>query len=139
MMSQRLLTMFFMGVVVVSCGERPEVFYRDARAAREDGAIDRGWIPDWLPASAHDIHERHDIASNQSLLAFSFDAADDPVLSPSCTQVQPDALGRVPFNASWWPNDVPPSPFVTPRHAYYRCQDGAFAAVSNTQLYRWRP
>jgi hypothetical protein len=130
-----------MGAIVGSCNERPEVFYGDAAAARQDGAVARGWIPDWLPKGAHDIHELHDIDTNRSLLAFSFDPTSGPVLTPTCVEIQREELKPVPFTASWWPNDVPPSPFVTHRHAYYKCQDGAYLAVSDKdgQLYHWRP
>jgi len=128
-----------MGVVVASCGERAEVFYADAGAARRDGAVERGWIPEWLPKSAREIHELHDIDTNQILLAFSFDPVDRPGLAPSCSQVRPDALRPVAFRASWWPSDVPPSSFVTPRHAYYQCKSGGYVAVSDGQLYYWRP
>jgi hypothetical protein len=127
------------GAIVASCSERQEAFYQDAAGARRAGAVERGWIPDWLPQGARAIHEVHDLDTNQSLLAFSFDPADGPVLTQSCTQIQREALEAVPFSASWWPDDVPPSSLVTHRHVYYRCQNGAFVAVSveDGQLYYW--
>jgi hypothetical protein len=129
------------GTLFASCRARPEVFYADAAAARRAGAMERGWIPEWLPASARAIHEVHDVDTNQSLLAFSFEPADRPVVSQWCVQIQRAALQPVPFTSSWWPNDVPPSPLVTHRHVYYRCQNGAFAALSvnDGQLYYWHP
>ena len=134
-------TLLLTGATVASCGERPEMFYADAIAARQSGAVERGWIPDWLPRSARAINEVHDIATNQSLLAFSFDPADGPLLTQSCTQIQRGALGPVPFSAAWWPTDVPPSSSVTHRHIYYRCQNDGYAAVSvnDGRLYYWRP
>jgi hypothetical protein len=115
------------------------VFYTDDAAARRAGAVERGWIPDWLPKGAHDIHEAHDIDTSRSVLTFVFDSAAGPALDRSCTQVQPAAVRAVPFKTSWWPNDVPPSSFTTPRHAYYQCIDGAYLAMGNGHLYRWRP
>ena len=91
-----------MAVIVASCGERPEAFYADAAAARAARAIDRGWIPDWLPATARAIHEVHNIDTNQSLLAFSFDPADIPNVAQSCAQVSREALKPAPFDRSWW-------------------------------------
>jgi hypothetical protein len=129
------------GLLVTSCGERAEVFYADGSAARRAGAVERGWIPGWLPKSARDIHEVHDIDTNQGLLTCSFDPADGPVLTQSCVQIGREALGSVPFTVSWWPNDVPPSSLATHRHVYYRCQNEAFLAVSvkDGQLYYWHP
>jgi hypothetical protein len=130
-------SLLMMAAVVASCDERPEAFYSDAAAARAAGT----WIPNWLPKSARDIHELHDIDTNQSLLAFSFDPAEGPVLTPSCTQIQNEAMRPPRFKPAWWPMDVPSSSLTTDRHTYYRCHNGAYVAVSikDGQLYHWRP
>jgi hypothetical protein len=127
-------------VMLASCNERPEVFYADAAAARGAGSVDRGWIPDWLPTSARNIYEMHDLDTNESMLAFSFNPADPPDVGQSCTQIQPEALRPVRFRRSWWPNDVSPPPAATHRHVYYRCSDGAYVAMSAKEgrLYHWR-
>jgi hypothetical protein len=126
---------------IVSCGERPDVIYASADDARRAGAVDRGWIPDWLPDSARAIREAHDIDSNQGLVAFTFDPRDGRIPPDSCTQVQRETLRPAPFSASWWPRDVPPSSLVTHRHVYYRCGGGSYVALSRSdgQLYYWRP
>jgi len=51
-------------------GERPYSIYETAAEARLAGSIDRGWLPDWLPQSAYQIHEYHDLDTNAR--AFSF-------------------------------------------------------------------
>lgn len=134
-------TLFVMVAGIVSCGERTEVFFTNADAARRAGAVDRGWIPDWLPNSARGIHEAHDIDTNQGLVAFSFDPEDSRIPPPSCTQVQRESLEPVPFSMPWWPNDLPPSSLVTHRHVYYRCKNDSYVALSTSdgQLYYWRP
>jgi hypothetical protein len=52
-----------------------------AYASREevvrDGAIERGWIPPWIPESAREIREVHNIDTNASQLAFAFGAFTD--------------------------------------------------------------
>ena len=125
--------------MVTACGERREVFYADA--ARQASAIERGWIPEWLPRSARDIREIHDLDTNQSMLAFSFDCADVPKLGTSCKQIGREQLRPAPFSVAWWPNDVPPPDFVTHRHVYHHCEDGGYVAVATTggELFRWRP
>ena len=130
-----------LGAMLASCRERPEVLYPDAAAARQAGAVRRGWIPDWLPKSSRNIHEIHDLDTNQEMLAFSFSPADTPDLARLCKQVQRDGLKPVPFSVRWWPNDVPPSPLVTHRHVYHECPGGAYVAVSvqDGELFYWRP
>ena len=129
------------GAVVAACSERREVFYADESAARQDGAIERGWIPEWLPKTARQIHEIHDLDTNRSMLAFSFSPAEAPELARQCDQVGRDRLEPAPFATAWWPEDVPPSPVVTHRHIYYKCSGGAYVAVSprDGEMYYWRP
>jgi hypothetical protein len=141
---QRLLirsALLFVAAIVASCDDRQEAFYPTAVEARRADAVGRGWIPGWLPKSARAIHEAHNIDTNQSMLAFSFDAGDVPNLSTSCRQIQPGALRPVPFKLVWWPKDVPPSDPVTHRRTYYRCDDGEYVAVAadDGQLFHWRP
>ena len=82
---------------------RYEVYatYDDAKL---DGAFERGWLPEWLPQSASEIHEAHDLDSNQR--AFSFRLPDhvkfmfpeicglsDDVLKPRMrTKMFPDGI-----------------------------------------------
>lgn len=47
--------------------------YADAKAR---GLIDRGWIPSFLPSSARDIRESHDIDTNARCLRASVDSSD---------------------------------------------------------------
>lgn len=56
------------------CSEEPEVRYADWDEANAEGAMTRGWLPEWLPRSAENIRERHNIDTNQS--AFSFVAVE---------------------------------------------------------------
>lgn len=128
-------------LLAVSCGERQEVLYAKRADAERAGAIDRGWIPVWVPQTAHTIHEIHDLATNRSMMSFSFDANESLNFGPSCSQVHRDRLRPVPFAKPWWPSDVPPSQFVTHRHVYYACKDGAYVAVSpgKGEAFYWRP
>ena len=44
--------------------------------ARNDQLFERGWLPDILPPSAHDIRVTNDLDGNRSEGEFSFDPAD---------------------------------------------------------------
>src|SRR5262245_13685312 len=63
-------------VTCTACAEQQEASYADVAAAERAGAIQRGWVPDWLPRSAHDLREVHNLDTNQSMLTFRYDPSD---------------------------------------------------------------
>ena len=48
-----------------------ESHYVDAAAARRAGAYERGWLPEFVPPSATDISELHNLDSNRTWACFS--------------------------------------------------------------------
>lgn len=50
--------------------------YVDYAAAEADGAVERGWIPSFLPSSATRIEETHDLDTNQQCLRAIIPQAD---------------------------------------------------------------
>ena len=130
-------------ITCVACSERREASYADLATAERAGAIRQGWIPNWVPRSARDIRELHDLDTNQGMLSFYYDPSERLTIPSSCSQVRPSDALSAPFRASWWPPDVPPSSFVTHRHAFFSCETGrgrAFLAVSDAQgeAHYWR-
>jgi hypothetical protein len=61
-------------------GERPYVTYASVHEAEEDRAFRRGWLPNWLPEDAYNIHEYHDLDTN--IRAFSFQLRKTPFVWP---------------------------------------------------------
>ena len=55
------------------------VVYDDIEQATDDGAFARGWLPYWMPSSAENIHEFHDLDTNEQ--AISFEVMDSDGLS----------------------------------------------------------
>lgn len=45
--------------------------YPTYKDALEDGAIEKGWIPEFLPKSSTNIYEKHDVDANQIAVMFS--------------------------------------------------------------------
>lgn len=82
------LTLFLL--VLSGCryaGERPYVIYASVNEAKEDGAFLRGWLPNWLPEEAYNIHEHHDLDTN--VRAFSFQLRETPFVWPAnCAPTQ---------------------------------------------------
>jgi hypothetical protein len=105
-----LVTLLFVGLacLLVAChSDRRESFYPSLADAKKDGAIDRGWIPDFLPASSRAIHEVHDISPSTTWCAFEFLPSDSQDLQKSLKRVDELApsVRRVPNpGESWWPD-----------------------------------
>jgi hypothetical protein len=63
-------------LVFSGCDEEQRAHYRTIADARNDGAIERGWLPASLPESAFDITEAHDLDTNTGDGTFGFAAPD---------------------------------------------------------------
>lgn len=90
-------------------GSRPdhaETRYADMRAAGDDGAVGRGWLPRFIPDSAFQIIERHNRKTNQIWLSFEIPKGDESSLLERCKPVD---LGEVVWsgdNPGWWPTGL---------------------------------
>jgi hypothetical protein len=51
--------------------------YSTLEQAITEEAISLGWLPDFLPASAHDIHEKRHYEGNRVIAAFSVSSSED--------------------------------------------------------------
>jgi hypothetical protein len=78
------LTVSILVLALLGCQEAYESHYPDRAAAVADGAIARGWLPEWLPQTATDIHEWHDLDTNSSKASFRYEAGDAPKLPLGC-------------------------------------------------------
>jgi hypothetical protein len=100
--------------------ETPVEEYSSLAEARAAGAIDRGWIPDFLPANATHLREVHRIDSNNRWLAFM---APLPELRAMASQLAPlsyENARRTAVNRSWvvggdWPPELSKWFWHTPR------------------------
>ena len=72
-------------------------------AAVSDGAVARGWIPAWVPTTATNLHEVHDLDSNESALSFGIPAKTQLALPSNCQPVQYGDTLPVRFSRSGCP------------------------------------
>ena len=96
----------FLACVLACHSDRSESFYSSLTEAKKDGAIDRGWIPGFMPESSHNIHELHDLSPSTQWCAFEFSPGDSPslrkVLKSDGTLFS--SVRRVPDPGKpWWP------------------------------------
>ena len=73
-------------IVVSSCDyiERPKSYFSDYQELKDSGIIEKGWVANFIPKSAYDIHEQHDIDTNRVKMTFKFDENDTKPLTDSC-------------------------------------------------------
>jgi len=127
-------------VACLGCGEQQEATYADRRAALRAGAIERGWVPEWIPKTARDLREVHNVDTNQSMLSFRYDRGDRLSVPGSCSPAT--TVSAPPFRVASWPRDIPPGSGVSTRYAFFSCESGrAFLAllVGRDEAYYWRP
>jgi hypothetical protein len=138
----KTFAVFVTTLVLSACGEYAEISYSDLNAADADGAIERGWIPEWVPSTSVHLQEAHDLDTNQSALSLQFSEKEQWTVPPSCKPIARDEVPGPPFRPGRWPSDVPASSMATHRHVYFSCEESkAFMALSTTQgeLFYWRP
>ena len=123
-----LLPVFLLAACQLS--ETPESSFANYKEAVASGLIERGWIPDWLPETAVNIHEVHNLDNNASILLFdagvefSVPAGCEPTTNPPETTLK----------ESWW------SQSFSSDWPVYDCGNG-YLAVDETgmRVYFWRP
>jgi hypothetical protein len=110
-----------------ACSDRQDNHYASYEEAKSVGAIDHGWVPDWLPADTGAIDEAHDLDTNRSMVRFALPDNKTLALPLDCAPAIPARLSKPFDSASWWPATVP-SP-ADESHHYYRCVDEGLVAV----------
>jgi hypothetical protein len=103
-----LLYLFIISLPAIGCRNVDVVTasYATLDEARREGAVERGWIPEGLPAGTHEIREAHDLDSNRRWGLFSFRPEDSATLKQlleadekPLSGVRADAPPRI----EWWP------------------------------------
>lgn len=101
--------------VVIACREDVESSYRTYRQAEADGAISRGWLPAWLPPTATEIREWHDLDTNATFASFIYGTAEPRKFLATCHRTSPTPL---PAQRRWRLNTGERS-----RLQFYRCDE----------------
>jgi hypothetical protein len=123
--------LFMIGLVACFPSETIESTYENFDEAVTAGAVERGWVPEWLPDGAVNLHEKHDLDRNASILRFSLSLTDFAIpLDCQETTDPPSAT----ITADWWPADLHRT------HRAFTCNDGYLATdEENGTICLWRP
>lgn len=69
--TMRNVTIAALLLSLVGCSEQIDERYATYADAQRAGAIRRGWIPAFVPASARDIADSHNLDTNRQILRFT--------------------------------------------------------------------
>lgn len=137
-------------VIVVTCTglETPDAKFDSYGEAIKKGAVGPGkWLPSWLPTSAVEIREAHNIDTNLIWLEFSYPGALGS-LDAQCTHIERGAMrAALPDLSSSFPREMRDSRSrleAEPQVEALQCPDAhatrrwTLARVrGNTRLYAW--
>ena len=97
-------------LLLSACSERFTAYYPKYEDALKAGAIERGWIPEIIPKTATDIHEQHDLDTNEVWLRFDLPSADKDRLIAGMRRLTAREISNVrishPSRTDWWFEDL---------------------------------
>lgn len=71
----RCLVATILSLFLLGCSEQVEETYSTYSEAQRAGAIERGWIPSFVPSNARDIKDTHDLDTSRQTLSFIIPSA----------------------------------------------------------------
>lgn len=70
-----------------------ENHFADYEHMKASGLMEKGWLPDYIPHSATDINERHNIDTNVVNMSFKYNPADTEKAGTGCTLLEKNERG----------------------------------------------
>jgi hypothetical protein len=120
-----------------SADRHQETHYMTYTAAKIEGAVHKGWVPDWLPANANTLKEKHTPSSGQRILQFAFPPSDKWTPPASCARIPPASARRPALTAAWWPKDMPPAGYIV--HACNGAREFLAVDFPRGEALYWQP
>ncbi|KJR40727.1 hypothetical protein MCHI_003371 [Candidatus Magnetoovum chiemensis] len=146
---------FLLAVIFVSCDiydpDVEESFYQTYGEAIDKGAVNRGWVPDFIPSDAIKIFERHNIDSNEITIKFNYFPSNLSPIYRSCNKIERSQAQYPRRSPRWWSDNLKPSAafFNGSSYEFFLCnveikyesspsqKRTAFLALDNTTLTAW--
>lgn len=106
--------------------------YPNFEAAVKTDAVGKGrWIPEFLPHSSMDIHEKHNLDTNEQWLSFHF-TGDIASIVNSCKQsALPEIVYPRRSPGNWWPQTLLQNSDnqQNANYVYYKCKENDFIGI----------
>ena len=100
-------------ILCVACDETQHAEYATYSAAERAGAVKRGWVPAFVPLSATEIAEAHDLDINTQRLRFRAPMEDLQAMSSKLVPISlEEARSRAiksPALSGDWPRELAPT------------------------------
>jgi hypothetical protein len=123
--------------------EVTESYFNNYKEASRNGVIpEDGRIPRFLPETAIDIHERHNVDTNETWVRFSFQPKDVNFWATKCSSIAIESvsLPRSDRSAeiSWWNLNLGDNKNTI--FKYFKCDSSSFLAIDELYLeaYYWQ-
>jgi len=100
-----ILGVFVLAFIFMQYGERPKSEFSNYSEAKASGIMDKGWIPTFIPKSAVNIQEQHDIDTNWVKMSFKYNVGDIENTRGACKSETP-FNGGIEFNCEYFSNNV---------------------------------
>jgi hypothetical protein len=142
-MTRHLRDSFIVAACLLVSGcfwETTDASYSTAKEVIDNGYLEKGWIPRWLPADATDLRETHNIDSNVSELSFSIPGRESLDLPVSCTPVTFKDTIPAYIQRRWWPAEQD----LRDSYTFFKCPadvtDYTFVGVNKNgrRVLHWR-
>lgn len=91
--------------------------YDDVAEARAAQAIEKGWIPEWVPEHATALREVHNLDTSVSALAFDLPADTRVPVPDGCRHATYAQTLPVPIERAWWPRPE----VLASRYTFFTC------------------
>lgn len=76
----RSITATVLALSLTGCNEQVDESYSTYSEAQRAGAVERGWIPSFVPSSARDLEDSHDLDTSRQTLRFTIPPAAVPAM-----------------------------------------------------------
>jgi hypothetical protein len=114
----RLAALFLAVSLLVGCtNDVIDASYPTTADAVASGAVKRGWIPAWLPSTAKDLREVHDVDTNQSALSFTLQDTISWRPPALCRSASGGEFSEPPFSRVW----IPSPQELSDAYDFYSC------------------
>ncbi len=130
-----LAAVLFIGINRLENPKSTYATYEDIIAA---GAIKRGWVPEFIPQSATNIVEQHNIDTNDGFLSFNAPELELEALKSKCKPLTYNDVKYLSNYPLWWPSELEGSNEVSSKLDFYLCAPyGVLTTLSPSKSYYW--
>lgn len=82
------------GIQYLKYMENPKSKFSSITEMEASGIVDAGWLPGYLPQTANQIEERHNIDTNEVWISFRYMAGDEKSVESECEKIVENDKGK---------------------------------------------